>query len=71
MGICNKVAGAIAPLILAYFILSDGDAFVEKLQTMSLADKAIALDELASRVISPYIVIAIIKGRIYKCIIRI
>jgi glucose/galactose transporter len=60
MGICNKVAGAIAPLILAYFILSDGDAFVEKLQTMSLADKAIALDELASRVISPYIVIAII-----------
>ncbi len=60
MGICNKVAGAIAPLILAYFILSDGDAFVEKLQTMSLADKAIALDGLASRVISPYIVIAII-----------
>ena len=60
MGICNKVAGAIAPLILAYFILSDGDAFVEKLQTMSLAEKAVALDGLASRVISPYIVIAVI-----------
>ena len=60
MGICNKVAGAIAPLILAYFILSDGDAFVEKLKTMSLAEKAVALDGLASRVISPYIVIAII-----------
>ncbi len=60
MGICNKLAGAIAPLILAYFILSDGDAFVLKLQTMSLAEKAVALDELASRVISPYIVIAVV-----------
>ena len=26
LGICNKLAGAIAPLILAYYILSDGDA---------------------------------------------
>jgi FHS family L-fucose permease-like MFS transporter len=60
MGICNKIAGAIAPLILAYFILSDGDAFVLKLKTMSLAEKAVALDGLASRVISPYIVIAIV-----------
>jgi len=60
MGICNKVAGAIAPLILAYFILSDGDAFVLKLKTMSLAEKAVALDGLASRVISPYIVIAVV-----------
>ncbi len=60
MGICNKLAGSIAPLILAYFILSDGDAFVQKLQTMSLAEKAVALDGLAARVIAPYIVIAAI-----------
>ncbi len=60
MGICNKLAGSIAPLILAYFILSDGDAFVQKLQTMSLAEKAVALDGLAARVIAPYIVIAVI-----------
>lgn len=60
MGICNKVAGAIAPLILAYFILSDGDALVEKLQTLSAAEKAIELDALAARVITPYIVIAIV-----------
>ncbi len=60
MGICNKLAGSIAPLILAYFILSDGDAFVQKLQTMSLAEKAVALDGLAARVISPYIVIAVV-----------
>jgi glucose/galactose transporter len=60
MGICNKVAGAIAPLILAYFILSDGDAFVESLKSMTEAEKIVALDGLAARVIAPYIVIAII-----------
>jgi glucose/galactose transporter len=59
MGICNKVAGAIAPLILAYFILSDGDAFVANLATLGEADKIAALDDLAARVITPYIVIAI------------
>jgi glucose/galactose transporter len=59
MGICNKVAGAIAPLILAYFILSDGDAYVEKLKTLGEAEKLIALDALAARVIPPYIVISI------------
>ena len=60
MGICNKVAGALAPLILAYFILSDGDAFVEGLKTMTVAEKDVALDSLAARVIGPYIVMAII-----------
>ena len=60
MGICNKVAGAIAPLILAYFILSDGDAFVESLKTMDETAKIIALDELAARVITPYFVMSVI-----------
>jgi FHS family L-fucose permease-like MFS transporter len=34
LGICNKLAGAIAPLVLAYFILNDGDAFVQNLSTL-------------------------------------
>jgi MFS transporter, FHS family, L-fucose permease len=59
MGICNKIAGAVAPVILAYYILSDGDAFVASLATMTEAEKIIALDGLAARVIAPYIVIAI------------
>jgi MFS transporter, FHS family, L-fucose permease len=59
MGICNKLAGALAPLILAYFILSDGDAFVANLKTLNVADKIVALNGLAARVIVPYIVIAI------------
>jgi len=60
MGICNKVAGAVAPLILAYFILNDGDAFVDSLKTMDETAKIAALDGLASRVIAPYIVMTII-----------
>lgn len=59
MGISNKVAGAIAPLILAYFILHDGDAFVQNLETLNYSDKIIALNNLASRVITPYIFITV------------
>ncbi len=60
MGICNKVAGAVAPLILAYYILNDGDAFVANLKTLTENDKIIALDALASRVILPYIIMSIV-----------
>lgn len=60
MGICNKLAGAIAPLILAYFILSDGDAFVANLATLDGAARATALDGLAERVIAPYLVMSIV-----------
>jgi glucose/galactose transporter len=60
MGICNKVAGALAPLILAYFILSDGDEFVEHLKTLDETAKILALDGLAARVILPYVVMSVI-----------
>jgi len=56
MGICNKVAGAIAPLILAYFILHDGDAFLAGLTGMDESSRQGALDSLAARVIGPYLV---------------
>lgn len=60
MGICNKVAGALAPIILAYFILNDGDAFVASLENMDIAAKAVALDGLAARVIMPYLIMTIV-----------
>lgn len=56
MGICNKLAGAIAPLILAYFILQDGDTFLKSLETLTREDRVAALDGLARRVIGPYAV---------------
>ncbi len=60
MGICNKVAGALAPLILAYFILNDGDEFVESLRSLDEAAKILALDGLATRVIMPYVVMSVV-----------
>ncbi|NTV83086.1 MAG: sugar MFS transporter [Bacteroidales bacterium] len=60
MGICNKLAGAIAPLILAYFIFNDGDAFLKSLEGLDDMARATALDGLAGRVIGPYIVMAIV-----------
>ena len=58
MGICNKGAGALAPLVMGAFLLKDSDALVERLKTMDAAQKAVELDALASRVIVPYIIIA-------------
>jgi MFS transporter, FHS family, L-fucose permease len=60
MGICNKSAGAIAPLIMGAIMLKDSSALVERLKTMDAAQKAIELDALASRVTVPYIVIAVV-----------
>jgi glucose/galactose transporter len=58
MGICNKGAGALAPLVMGAFLLKDSDALIEKLKTLDASQKAIELDALASRVIVPYIIIA-------------
>jgi glucose/galactose transporter len=60
LGICNKFAGAMAPLILAYYILHDGDAFVESLKTMNEAARVVALDALAARVIVPYSIMTVV-----------
>jgi len=55
MGICNKGAGILAPLLFAAVILkaTDTDLFRE-LGTMNEAAKNSALDELIRRVIFPY-----------------
>lgn len=60
LGICNKVAGAIAPLVLAYYILDDGDLLVETLKTLPLSEKEVMLDSLSQRVIQPYLVMTLI-----------
>jgi glucose/galactose transporter len=58
MGICNKVAGIIAGLIFGYIALNDVDALEASLKTMDAATKNAALDELASRVIVPYMIMS-------------
>ncbi len=61
MGICNKAAGILAPLLFAAVILkaSDTDLFRE-LASMGAAEKNIALNELIRRVITPYTVVGIV-----------
>ncbi len=60
MGICNKVAGVLAPIILGAIVLSDADVLVKDLQQMDAVQKALRLDELASRVVLPYVVMAVV-----------
>ncbi|HWD90345.1 MAG TPA: sugar MFS transporter [Mucilaginibacter sp.] len=59
MGICNKVAGTIAPLVLGSVVLSNADELKARLLKLSDADKVPLLNELASRVIVPYIFIMV------------
>lgn len=56
MGICNKAAGILSPIVFAAVILkpTDTDLFAQ-LGTMSDAERGAALDELIRRVINPYI----------------
>jgi glucose/galactose transporter len=60
MGICNKVAGAIAPLILGAVVLADADTLVDELARLEPAAKAIRLDELARRVVTPYGIMTVV-----------
>jgi len=60
MGICNKVAGSIAPIVLGAIALKDADGFHARLQKMSATEKIAELNALAERVILPYVVIIIV-----------
>jgi FHS family L-fucose permease-like MFS transporter len=61
MGIANKFAGAIAPIILASIILKDSHILEQKLaEAADALTRAILLDEMARKVIMPYIVMAVI-----------
>lgn len=60
MGICNKIAGAIAPIILGAVTLKDADALKDKLLTMNLTEKQAELNALAHRVILPYVCILVV-----------
>lgn len=54
MGICNKVAGAAAPIIIGFFLQLD------KAEELAGTTNELALDEMALRVIPPYIGIIVV-----------
>ncbi len=61
MGICNKVAGMLSPLILGALVLKNATAIEGQVKTATdHATREQLLDQLAARVIPPYIVMAIV-----------
>lgn len=61
MGICNKTAGIISPVILSAVLLSNASAIEKKIEaTTEIAVKEELLNALSGRVVTPYIVLAIV-----------
>jgi FHS family L-fucose permease-like MFS transporter len=58
MGICNKLAGMAAPVILGAVILHDAGTLEDTLAAMTGPERTAALDALALRVINPYAIMA-------------
>jgi fucose permease len=61
MGIANKFAGAIAPIIIGAHIMKGSKVLDQQLATITDAvSRGEILDQLATRVINPYIIMAVI-----------
>lgn len=60
MGICNKLAIVIAPVILSSIILTNSNELLTHLGSIDAVQKAAELEALAARVITPYILMAAI-----------
>lgn len=62
MGVCNKVAGAIAPLLLLGAISKDPDEIdrlAAMLPNLSAPEQITLLDDLAARLIVPYMILSV------------
>jgi len=60
MGICNGVAGVIAPLVLGAVALKNADTIKTRIAGMSAPQAKEILDQLALRVILPYGIMAVV-----------
>jgi MFS transporter, FHS family, L-fucose permease len=58
MGVANKFAGILSPIIFGAILLNNADEVTAGIAGMDLATRAATLDELAARVILPYIIMA-------------
>jgi len=71
MGICNKTAGILSPIILGVLVLKGATALETKIkETTDIVQKNVLLDELTSRVIPPYIVMAVILALVAFMIMK-
>jgi fucose permease len=61
MGICNKFAGFVSPLVLTALVMHGMERFSPKNMTLfSLDQKNVVLNEFASRLVGPYTAMALI-----------
>jgi len=60
MGIANKIAGTISPIILGAVILAGANQLMDQVNLVTGAEKELMLDALANKVIMPYVVMAIV-----------
>ncbi len=71
MGICNKVAGILSPLILSSIVLKNATAIETEINAATDAVvKNGLLDQLAGRVVAPYVVMAIVLAALAVMIRR-
>ena len=59
MGICNKMAGVLAPFVVGFVLLGDAGSLQAELDTLQGDALAARLDEVAARVVRPYSVMAV------------
>ena len=60
MGVANKFAGILSPIILGAIVLKGIDEIKERIETMDATARAAELDALSQKVIMPYLVMAIV-----------
>lgn len=71
MGICNKVAGILSPLILSSIVLKNASAIESQInEATDVAVRTELLNQLAGRVTMPYIVMAIVLAALAMMIRR-
>ncbi|HMO63478.1 MAG TPA: sugar MFS transporter [Ferruginibacter sp.] len=61
MGICNKTAGMLSPIVLGALVLKNASTIEAQVNAAADASaKTLLLDELAQRVINPYIIMSVV-----------
>lgn len=70
MGICNKVAGMIGIFILVELLFSDTQTLSARIEALSGAELANELDLLASRVIVPYLIMAVLLAGLALMVLK-
>ncbi len=71
MGICNKIAGILSPLILSSIVLKNATAIETQINAATDAVvKSDLLNQLAGRVVAPYMVMAIVLAALALMIRR-